>query len=575
MFCSNTYDWVAEHVASEELDLDNPSLRSQRDETEPASPKSGRKMTEDSTQAPAGGGSVGASSDGVTTLDGAATFYSAARRLPLPSAHRLIRILSEADRMAQATAVAAAAARGGRGGAFSMAQESRLSGRSRAMHELLSLVPFAAALPLEPKSPEPEDVNPHAEPGTASSNGVAAVSAPAPPQPAARTSDKPTTPPGQLILLQGEQGSGRACLLQHFRAYATQALPLAVVFSVRACETDVGSIWVAVRALLKQILEEAAAVEQSGQPVTITPSGVTRPALFTPTSSSMLMALFRELHPDLVPFLPLLNTFLPYSFRETDHTAYLGPRARAEFTLRLFVALLKVVIRDNPFIVLVSGGEHLDSLSWTALARIALHFPRSMVVSTVLSFTQHVETLKSAMGEWNGKPRKAAAAPAKPAVANFAPASTLPNQAGMAINAAGKAATAATVAPVSQAQQRTAFLSSLQGVPYSVITLSPMSRLETKAYLMNALAVVDVSSQLLAAVMVQTKGHPQHIEGVVQLLLSRGRVDFSENAWMNVGPSKPLGGTAATTFRLDELFTIVPHDARDVRCAVHFVYIVL
>jgi class 3 adenylate cyclase len=158
---------------------------------------------------------------------------------------------------------------------------------------------------------------------------------------------------GGCILVEGEAGSGKSCLLSHF---ARQVEQLGRDGNQIACSSAVADpiqqltpyhVW---RAIFRDVLE------LSGAPV-------------QEQHNRVLAAL--EGDENLVPFAPLLNVILSLDFPETAATAALEGQARAQNTEQLLLGILKHAARRSPFVVILEDAHCFDASS-LRLARLML-----------------------------------------------------------------------------------------------------------------------------------------------------------------------------------------------------------
>jgi class 3 adenylate cyclase len=77
---------------------------------------------------------------------------------------------------------------------------------------------------------------------------------------------------------------------------------------------------------------------------------------------------------------PLLNAVLPLEWPQTERTAELSPRGRAELTRRLLVRLLQAAIGGTPTVLVLEDGHWLDSASSALLLEVSRQLTGLLVV---------------------------------------------------------------------------------------------------------------------------------------------------------------------------------------------------
>lgn len=87
--------------------------------------------------------------------------------------------------------------------------------------------------------------------------------------------------------------------------------------------------------------------------------------------------LVREVAPEQLPRLPLLNDLLNLGLAETELTAALDPALRRQSLFLLLTTLLRAWARDHPLILILEDAHWLDSLSW----ELVLYVARSLTAS--------------------------------------------------------------------------------------------------------------------------------------------------------------------------------------------------
>ncbi len=82
----------------------------------------------------------------------------------------------------------------------------------------------------------------------------------------------------------------------------------------------------------------------------------------------------RELAPDQVARIPLLNDVLDLGFLDTDLTASLDPQLRQQGLITLLLGLLRAWALESPLVLILEDAQWLDSLSWALTVEVARAF---------------------------------------------------------------------------------------------------------------------------------------------------------------------------------------------------------
>jgi class 3 adenylate cyclase len=150
---------------------------------------------------------------------------------------------------------------------------------------------------------------------------------------------------GGCILVEGEAGSGKSCLLSHFswqvEQFGRNVNPIACWFAAAdpIQQSTPYHVW---RAIFRDVLG------LSGAPV-------------REQRDKILAALEGE--ENLAPLAPLLNNILSLDFPETASTAALEGQARAQNTEQLLLGILKRAARRSPVVVILEDAHWFDASS--------------------------------------------------------------------------------------------------------------------------------------------------------------------------------------------------------------------
>ncbi|MBN2002787.1 MAG: tetratricopeptide repeat protein [Anaerolineae bacterium] len=82
----------------------------------------------------------------------------------------------------------------------------------------------------------------------------------------------------------------------------------------------------------------------------------------------------RELAPDQVARIPLLNDVLDLGFLDTDLTASLDPQLHQQGLVALLLGLLRAWALESPLVLILEDAQWLDSLSWALTVEVARAF---------------------------------------------------------------------------------------------------------------------------------------------------------------------------------------------------------
>jgi len=150
---------------------------------------------------------------------------------------------------------------------------------------------------------------------------------------------------GGCILVEGEAGSGKSCLLSHFswqvEEFSRNGNPIAC-WSAAADPIQQSTPYHLWRTIFRDVLELA------GAPVR--------------EQRDKVRAAF-EGDENLVPLAPLLNVLLSLDFPETAATAALEGQARAQNTEQLLLGILKHAARRSPVVVILEDAHWCDASS--------------------------------------------------------------------------------------------------------------------------------------------------------------------------------------------------------------------
>jgi class 3 adenylate cyclase len=167
------------------------------------------------------------------------------------------------------------------------------------------------------------------------------------------------------IIVEGEAGVGKSCLLEHFsREIATTNRNARKITCWRAAADSIQQstpyhVW---RAVFREVFQLAAVPVQAQR-------------------DHVLAQLASE--PDLLPLAPLLNVVLPLGIPENGTTSPLEGEARAANTQHLLVSILRSALTLSPTVVILEDAHWFDSsslrLALLAAQQIA---PLLLVLST-------------------------------------------------------------------------------------------------------------------------------------------------------------------------------------------------
>jgi class 3 adenylate cyclase len=150
---------------------------------------------------------------------------------------------------------------------------------------------------------------------------------------------------GGCILVEGEAGSGKSCLLSHFSWQVEQlgrdGNPVAC-WSAAADPIQQSTPYHVWRAIFRDVLE------LSGAPV---------------REQRYRVQAALEGDENLVPLVPLLNVILSLDFPETAATVALEGQARAQNTEQLLLGILKHAARRSPVVVILEDAHWFDASS--------------------------------------------------------------------------------------------------------------------------------------------------------------------------------------------------------------------
>jgi hypothetical protein len=167
---------------------------------------------------------------------------------------------------------------------------------------------------------------------------------------------------GGCILLEGEAGSGKSCLLSYFSSQVEQLRqdgnPI-VCWSSAADPIQQSTPYHVWRAIFRDLLE------LSGAPVQ--------------EQRYRVLAAF-EGDENLVPLAPLLNVILSLDFPETAATVVLEGQARAQNTEQLLMGILKHAARRSPGVIILEDAHWFDASSLRLALLVLEQIPKIELV---------------------------------------------------------------------------------------------------------------------------------------------------------------------------------------------------
>jgi class 3 adenylate cyclase/tetratricopeptide (TPR) repeat protein len=165
-------------------------------------------------------------------------------------------------------------------------------------------------------------------------------------------------PPRSLILLEGEPGIGKSCLLDDTLQQAVK-LGLHTV-AVAGSPMNEGIAYFPWREILQAFLGLEAATPLE-------------------TQRQQVLSHFADA-PDMMPLIPLLDAVLPLDFAADMQTMSLTGQARAAATRSLLLHLLNSATRHTPTLLLLDNAHWFDPASWLALEEASQHVPNLRIV---------------------------------------------------------------------------------------------------------------------------------------------------------------------------------------------------
>ena len=167
---------------------------------------------------------------------------------------------------------------------------------------------------------------------------------------------------GGCILLEGEAGSGKSCLLSYFswqvEQFGRNGNPIAC-WSSAADPIQQATPYLVWRAIFREVLG------LSGAPV-------------REQRYRVLAALDGD--ENLVPLAPLLNVLLSLDFPETAATAALEGQARAQNTEQLLLGILKHAAMRSPVVVILEDAHWFDASSLRFALLVLQQIPEIVLV---------------------------------------------------------------------------------------------------------------------------------------------------------------------------------------------------
>ncbi len=173
-----------------------------------------------------------------------------------------------------------------------------------------------------------------------------------------------------VVLIEGEAGIGKSCLVEDLRARAARA-PVRVLESA-ADPTDQAMPYQAWRPVLARLLSVDGPADDPA-------ARRARAAERIATLAERARRAAPEEAEPLEQLAPLLGTVLPLDWPETEATARMSAEARADTVRWLLARLLVGAAAEMPLLLVIEDAHWLDSASW-ALLRLVVDLVRPALV---------------------------------------------------------------------------------------------------------------------------------------------------------------------------------------------------
>jgi predicted ATPase/class 3 adenylate cyclase len=168
---------------------------------------------------------------------------------------------------------------------------------------------------------------------------------------------------GSLVVIEGEAGIGKSCLVAHL---LQQAQALGVTSLIGAGDAiEQSTPYHAWRPIFRQLFNldarpDANAIAQRTQVLHLLPTN-------------------RE----LLQLVPLLNAVLPLRLRDNEVTRQMAGEVRADNTQKLLTGLLQRTIAESPTLLILENAQWLDSASWALARRLVNEHLQQMLLVLV------------------------------------------------------------------------------------------------------------------------------------------------------------------------------------------------
>jgi len=190
-----------------------------------------------------------------------------------------------------------------------------------------------------------------------------------------------------VLIISGEPGIGKSRLVENFIA-AARGQELGILFG-NADAIEKSTPYYVWRQVFSQVfnldLEDKNHLEI--QQPTSDREQETANQKYSSNNHQKVLGILAE-KPEILELAPLLNIVLPFDFPETEMTASLSGKERADRTHKFLVEVLQIAARKSPKLLVLEDAHWLDSASWTLALQVSQQIQHLLLTISTRPLTE-------------------------------------------------------------------------------------------------------------------------------------------------------------------------------------------